>query len=262
MLVIVGAPLWFEVKYVKRKIFFSENLVFAFLWYKVVDEAHFDVLNWVRKAAVFAVLAARDFVRVHVAEFGFVLFRVVEPLHPVVGAAASRRTSVGLRVFAKLWRVETVVSSSVFDTVVEEAWFVVMRYWKLSALEPLEVLQHEVRDLDEWSIDVVHFHLVPEEGPICECLVERWNVNLGRTHFLRYLPLRQAIEITVILFAVTGLNLNEVAIVAWFEYCGVFWVLLMAIARCVGVKLRVVLCREKVRLGNVERQRVLLCNWF
>lgn len=125
------------------------------------------------KAAVFTVLAARDLVRVHMTKLGFVLIRVVETLHPVVGAAAGRRASVGLRVFAELWRIETILPSSVFDTMVEEARFVVVRYRELSALEPLEVLQHEVRDLDERAVDVVHFHLVPEEGPIRENLVER-----------------------------------------------------------------------------------------
>ena len=99
-----------------------------------------------REAAVVTVLATGYFVRVHVAEFGFVLVLVIQAFYTVVRASAvdALRASVRLCVFTKLWGVQVVFSTTVFQAVIKKARFVVMWHGELRALESFKVFKHKV----------------------------------------------------------------------------------------------------------------------
>ena len=82
------------------------------------------------------------------AKLGFVFVPVVKTLYPVVRPPASLVlwTLLRLSEFAKLRRVQLVVSSLVLDAMEEEAALVVMRIASIRTFEALEVTQQQVLD--------------------------------------------------------------------------------------------------------------------
>lgn len=101
-----------------------------------------------RERAVIPIFALANFIRVKVAKLGFVLVPVVKTLHPVVRPPASLVlwTLLRLSEFAKLWRVQLVVSSLVLDAMEEEAALVVVRIAAIRTFKALEVTQQQVLD--------------------------------------------------------------------------------------------------------------------
>jgi hypothetical protein len=132
-------------------------------------KSHLNIFDRMCKTAVVSVFTLTNLSWIHMAELSFVLIRMVQALNPVVCSATFLVfwTSFRLSKFTKFRCIHWVVSSSVFNWMIEKARFVVVRYCNLHAFVPLEILQHKMRDFNRWAVDMTAFLKTFEK---CSCL--------------------------------------------------------------------------------------------
>ena len=124
-----------------------------------MDQTHFNVFNRVSKTAKFSIFALAYLIWIEVAEFGFVLFTVVEPFDPIVSSFAPLLfwALISFSEFAELWSVKAIGSAHVLLRMEKVASLMVVSHASTRAFQTFELTQDQVANKDRFSRLVTHF---------------------------------------------------------------------------------------------------------